>query len=89
MEIDVWLEELNLGFEYQGEHHYHNLDFREASLTYEGRDATKLKKCNTAGITLVYVPYWWDNTTTTLSNLIEETTSGFRELKIATTIKDN
>eukprot|EP01127_Copromyxa_protea_P022675 TRINITY_DN8275_c0_g1_i1.p1 TRINITY_DN8275_c0_g1~~TRINITY_DN8275_c0_g1_i1.p1 ORF type:complete len:373 (-),score=48.76 TRINITY_DN8275_c0_g1_i1:19-1137(-) len=73
MELDVWAPHLNLGLEYQGEHHYSNLDFRENVCVYAERDRMKAKKCAELGITLIYVPYWWDDTRESLQEIIKET----------------
>jgi hypothetical protein len=51
------------------------LPCRESAEVYKDRDDLKLKKCEELGIRLVYVPYWWDNTETSLANVIHEATN--------------
>jgi hypothetical protein len=46
-----------------GEHHYHNMDVAfgpngTASL-YSERDLQKMSLCQTHGITLIFIPYWY------------------------------
>ena len=53
MELDIWLPELNLAFEYQGEQHY-------SDDVISRRDREKRSACKEAGIRLIEVPYTWD-----------------------------
>ena len=36
------------------------------------KDQEKRKACKEAGVTLVEVPYWWDNTIESLANFIHK-----------------
>lgn len=61
MEIDIFLPDFNLGFEYQGEQHY--LDFFLFSADSEliqRRDFLKSEACKRENITLIPIPFWWN-----------------------------
>ena len=68
MELDIWLPELNLAFEYQGEQHFHEFhrghhrssedDLEKLKL----RDIEKREACARSGITLVEIDYNWERT---------------------------
>lgn len=60
MELDVYIPELHLAIEYQGEQHYKTLYFSGDQSQQRKRDEEKWNACKKAGITLVEVPYWWD-----------------------------
>ena len=66
--MDIFLPNEQLAFEYQGEHHYHDL-YSMGSLWRQQRQRDKEKKeiCKQNGITLIEIPYWWDKQ---LSSLI-------------------
>ena len=64
MELDIWIPELKLGFEYQGEQHYiarkdwPNGD--ELLLETKKRDQLKKKYCAELGITMIEIKYDWN-----------------------------
>ena len=62
MQLDIFIPQLNLAFEYQGKQHYmfHYLSGHPEE--QQKRDAEKKAKCAEARITLIEVPYWWDKT---------------------------
>ena len=60
MQLDIFIPELNLAFEYQGEQHYTFHYLYGHPEERQMRDAEKKIKCAEAGITLIEVPYWWD-----------------------------
>lgn len=60
MEVDVWLPELHLALEYQGQHHYRDHYLFGAHSVAEVRDRVKAAACRAQGLDLVPVPYWWD-----------------------------
>jgi hypothetical protein len=42
---------------------------------YTKRDKMKEQACHKGNVTLIKIPYWWDQTLSTLKNLIETQTS--------------
>ena len=61
IELDVYIPNLNMGFEYQGQHHYDDLPNAFPPIeVIKKRDAEKSALCNES-INLVVIPYWWDN----------------------------
>ena len=69
-ELDVYIPELQLAFEYNGEHHYRDIPAFGPVELYKRRDEEKMQICKDLRITLVTVPYWWDETTDSLLTLI-------------------
>eukprot|EP01114_Cavostelium_apophysatum_P023792 TRINITY_DN9076_c0_g1_i1.p1 TRINITY_DN9076_c0_g1~~TRINITY_DN9076_c0_g1_i1.p1 ORF type:complete len:404 (-),score=59.76 TRINITY_DN9076_c0_g1_i1:239-1450(-) len=60
VQFDIFIPSLHLAFEFQGIQHY-KPGYLPSSLTdIRGRDLEKKKLCESAGITLIEVPYWWD-----------------------------
>lgn len=61
MELDIWVPEKRLAFEFQGQHHYSNIYALgvEHKWTLK-KDEDKRKACSNANITLIEIPYWWD-----------------------------
>lgn len=74
IEIDVWVPELKLGFEYQGEQHYFDMSkvYGPSSLLqlYQNRDKVKTAVCEYEQVRLIAVPYWWDASLASLQELI-------------------
>ena len=71
LEFDIFIPELNLALEYQGEHHYDDMPLCFNSLDlYQARDRQKSELSKLLGITLIYVPYWWDNSVDSLRHSI-------------------
>jgi len=70
MELDVYVKEYNLGFEYQGERHYFDCTVIGERDAFIGRDSEKAVACATHGITLVEVPYWWDSGRASLARVL-------------------
>ena len=78
MELDVFLPERNLAFEYQGRQHYE--EFWQSNTTMpindnwkdiSRRDEEKKVACKANGIRLIEVPYTWNATEDYIRSLIE------------------
>ena len=70
MELDIFLPEKNLAFEYQGEHHYRDIYAFGPQWMYHERDTEKKQICDQKGITLIEIPYWWDYSKESLISVI-------------------
>lgn len=58
--FDIFIPKLNLALEYQGEQHY-DWHYLYGSPTEQRlRDDEKRRFCQKAGISLIEIPYWWD-----------------------------
>jgi len=81
MELDLYLPSLNLAFEYQGIQHYEDFFlFGTLSKLYEERDQEKRKMCSKFNITLIEIPYWWDEKKESLMATINQIRSGLVNL---------
>jgi hypothetical protein len=61
MYLDVFIPNLSLAFEYHGIQHY-NHHFKYGNPTeQQTRDKEKEQACKREGITLITIPFWWDN----------------------------
>ena len=79
MELDIWIPEISLAVEYQGEQHFETfwkgaVDLTESQTleSTQRRDEEKRKACLSKGITLVEIPYTWDRTLDYVRNAIDE-----------------
>jgi len=61
LEFDVFIPELSLAFEYNGKYHYQWIPIFDELSSVQERDAFKRSVCQEAGITLIVIPYWWNN----------------------------
>jgi len=60
MQLDVFLPELNLAFEYQGKQHFSQLRvYGEVGERME-KDVEKEVEVKKEGITLITIPFWWN-----------------------------
>ncbi len=80
-EVDVFVPNLALAFEYNGEYHYKfvplyhlrfslRLPFIHYTPDVERRDQQKNQHCLKLGITLITIPYWWDEELSSLASTI-------------------
>jgi hypothetical protein len=60
MQLDVFVVQHNLAFEYQGEQHYFDSYHVGPQWAYSELDKEKKEACIEKAITLIEVPYWWD-----------------------------
>ena len=71
IEFDVFLSNRKIAIEYHGKHHYEDIPSGFSSLElYQSRDVEKEKLCKDHGIHLIVIPYWWDNSLTSLRNTL-------------------
>jgi hypothetical protein len=71
IELDIYVPELELAFEYNGSVHYDPHYFMGGSTDRGGRDHMKQLLCKERGITLISVPYWWNNSVDSLISSIK------------------
>jgi hypothetical protein len=69
LELDFWIPELKLAFEYQDPHHYLTSTwYSHAALTrVQQQDDTKKQMFSSANRTLIVVPCWWDGCESSLA----------------------
>lgn len=60
IELDIYLPQEKLAFEYQGEQHFYDIYFLGGKWGQQQRDNEKRQACIENGITLIEIPYWWD-----------------------------
>ena len=69
-QLDIFIPELSLAFEYQGQQHFYDIYCFSSHSEYLRRDRQKQRACYLKGITLIEVPYWWDNQLDSLKTTI-------------------
>jgi len=79
MELDIWLPNLSLAFEFQGIQHYEifwphkNKDNPTSGLDeIQRRDKEKAIACKKTGITLIEIPYTWDASSEYVVKILSE-----------------
>lgn len=82
LELDVYVPALKLGLEYQGKHHYEERPFFGPLEAYQRRDRQKDEACAAHGITLVHIPYWWDQKLPSLAATLHSTSPAILEAAI-------
>ena len=60
LEFDIFIPNLNIAFEYQGQHHYDDIPSVNRLEVYQSRDHLKEILSSQNNILLIIVPYWWD-----------------------------
>lgn len=75
IEIDIFIPDLSIGFEFQGRHHYEDVDKVGNQPSKERADLMKARIAAQRGITLIAVPFWWDLQQESLENTIHEARS--------------
>lgn len=60
MELDINIPSLDLAFEYNGYQHYHHSIYYGPCDKQKRRDKRKMEQCVKAEITLIVIPYWWN-----------------------------
>ena len=70
--IDVFLPLQNLALEYHGEQHYYDIFAMGPQWRFVVRDEEKRFICSRRGITVIEVPYWWDNELESLKAVIHQ-----------------
>lgn len=60
--MDLYVASQKIAFEYQGIQHYIPGPFEKFMplQTVQYRDEIKREACKELGITLIFIPYWWD-----------------------------
>eukprot|EP01124_Arcella_intermedia_P001428 TRINITY_DN10779_c0_g1_i2.p1 TRINITY_DN10779_c0_g1~~TRINITY_DN10779_c0_g1_i2.p1 ORF type:complete len:321 (-),score=79.74 TRINITY_DN10779_c0_g1_i2:3-965(-) len=69
--FDFYFPGLKMVVEYQGEQHYFSITKWMSFEQQLERDKEKNRVCQEEGLTLINIPYWWDNTTHSLKDLIK------------------
>jgi hypothetical protein len=68
----LFIPNLSLAFEYQGETHYFSTATFGLALARKKNDSLKDRFAKQMGITLIQVPFWWDWTTESLAATIRK-----------------
>lgn len=66
LELDIYFEGASLAVEVQGDRHFYDIVAFGEVHKQATVDALKAVVCGLQNITLVEVPYWWDESTETL-----------------------
>ncbi len=69
IELDIFIPNYGLAFEYQGKQHFKEYDGVPVD-ERRARDEMKRELCKENGITLIEVPYWWNGTKSALAAMI-------------------
>jgi len=72
VELDIFIPELALSFEYHGEYHYQFVPIHDDIAKVQQRDQSKQEICKSRGISLIVIPFWWDKYLESLSHTIHK-----------------
>jgi allophanate hydrolase subunit 1 len=86
MELDIFIPSLSLAIEYQGMQHY-RASYRGDFQRQLKRDEEKQQQCKENGITLIIIPYWWDNKSNSLLATIQHYRPDLIELQNNSNVK--
>eukprot|EP00026_Physarum_polycephalum_P001081 Phypoly_transcript_01082.p1 GENE.Phypoly_transcript_01082~~Phypoly_transcript_01082.p1 ORF type:complete len:1032 (+),score=114.94 Phypoly_transcript_01082:178-3273(+) len=71
LEVDIWLPDFDLYFEFQDNYHYMTTWYSHLPLTeIKGRDGLKSDMIRQRGAELIFVPCWWDGSHKSLAATI-------------------
>ena len=81
LELDFFIPAYNLALEYQGEQHYDDIvSGFSPSEVYKENDNEKSFICEKNHISLITIPYWWNQDLNTLRSLLIENSGVYAEL---------
>ena len=71
-ELDIFIPALQLALEYQGEQHYDDMPAAFSGFELlQKRDEEKEKLAKDHSIKIIYIPYWWDQSLSTLQSSLQ------------------
>ena len=72
MELDLFIPALQLAMEYQGIQHYDDMPAAFGAFeSFQTRDETKEKLAEDHSIKMIYIPYWWDQSLSSLQSSLQ------------------
>jgi len=72
MEIDLYIPAYSLAFEYHGEQHFQWSYKYGSEEKQKLRDSEKREMCEKFGLTLIEIPFWWNQTTRSLMQTVHK-----------------
>src|SRR5690348_8479348 len=72
LQLDIYLPNEKLAFEYQGEQHFNDIHAVGSKWIQQRKDDEKRRLCTDNDITLIEIPYWWDNEKSSLMATIHK-----------------
>jgi hypothetical protein len=72
IELDYYIPDLSLAFEFHGSQHYGDVHTVEQSDKRSQTDLRKAEVCKAAGVTFIEIPYWLDLSTDKVAKLIHK-----------------